>query len=68
MCYKGGANADTDSSANDHFITNNIRLALEATSLQWTEGEKELSMRTLRSLTTFVTCMKLPGLPVASDN
>ncbi len=41
---RGGANADTDSSANDRLIINSIRLALEAASLQWMEGEKELSM------------------------
>ncbi len=28
---------------NDRFIMNNIRLALEAASLQWMEGEKEPS-------------------------
>ncbi len=48
--------------------TENIRLALEAASLQWMEGEKEFFMRTHRSLTTFTTCMESPGLPVARDN
>ncbi len=63
-----GLNADTDSSSNDRIIIHNIRLNLEAASLQWMEGEKELSMRTPRSLTTFATCMELPGLLVAKDN
>ncbi len=57
------ANAVTDSSANDHLIMYNIRLSLGAASLQWVEGEKELSMRT-----TFATCMESPGLSVAKDN
>ncbi len=52
---------DTDSSANGRRIIN-IRLSLEATSLQWMEGEQELSMR------TFVTCMELPRFPVAKDD
>ncbi len=60
-----GANADTDSSENDRLITNSIRLALEAAPLQSMEGEKELSMRTPRSLTT---CMESLRLPVARDN
>ncbi len=68
---KGGeitaANADTDSSANGHLIKNNIRLALEAASLQWMEGEMELSMRTPRPLTAFAACMELPELLVARD-
>ncbi len=64
----GGANVDKDSSANDRLIINNIRLALEADSLQWMESEKELPMRTPRSSTTFATCMESPGLPVARDN
>ncbi len=54
-CYRGGANADTDSSANDHLI----RLALEAASLQWLEGEKELSMRTPRFV---VTVLSISGI------
>ncbi len=45
----GGGNADTNSSVNDRLIINSIRLALEVASLQWMEGEKELSMRTPRS-------------------
>ncbi len=65
---KGGANVDTDSSANDRLIINNIRLDLEAASLQGMESEKELSTRTPRSSTTFATCMDSPGLPVARDN
>ncbi len=46
------ANVDTDRSANDRFIIKSIRLALEAASLQWMEGEKELPMRTPRSSST----------------
>ncbi len=53
---------------NDRLIINRIRVALEAASLQWMEGEKELSMRTPMPLTTFATYMELPGLPVAKDN
>ncbi len=34
------ANAETESSANDHFIMNIIRLALEAACLQWMEIDK----------------------------
>ncbi len=33
-------------------VINSFRLALEAASLQWMEGEKELSKRTVKSLTT----------------
>ncbi len=65
---KREANAATDSSANYRLIKNSIRLALEAVSLHGMEGEKELSMTTPRSLTTFATCMELSGLPVARDN
>ncbi len=54
-----GENADTGSSA---------CLALETVSQQWMEGEKELSMRTSRSITPFATCMELPGLPVGRDS
>ncbi len=45
----------TDSSTNERLIVYSICLALEAASLQWMEGEKELSVRTPRSLTTFAT-------------
>ncbi len=38
-----GANADTDSSVNDRLIINNMRLAVEAASLKWVEGEKMLN-------------------------
>ncbi len=47
-----------------HLTINYIRLNLETASLQRMEGEKELSMRTSRSLTTFGTCMESPGLQV----
>ncbi len=47
--------AKKKSSAKDRLIINSIRFALEAASLQWMEGEKELSMRTPMSLTTFAT-------------
>ncbi len=63
-----GANADTDNSVNGYRVINRTLLTLEAASLQWMEGEKEFSMKTSRSLTTFATCMELPGLPVARDN
>ncbi len=52
---------DTDSPANEHLFIISIRLALEAASLQRMEGELELSMRTPRSLTTFLTCMAFYG-------
>ncbi len=66
QCVIKGANADTDISAYDRLIMNNIRLALKAASLQWMEGEKELSMRKPRSLTTFATCMESPvARPIA---
>ncbi len=60
-CYQGGR-------AKNRLIINSNHLTLEAASLQWMEGKKELSMRTSRSLTTFSTCMELPGLPVERDN
>ncbi len=62
-----GANTDTNSSANDRLIINSIGIALGASSLQWMESEKELSMRTTMSLKVFATCVKAPGLPVARD-
>ncbi len=43
-----GANAYSDSSANDHLIRKSIHIALEAASVS-------------RSLTTLATCMELPG-------
>ncbi len=62
------ANADRDCLVNDRLIINSIRLALEVFSLQWIEVVKELSMLTPKSLTTFATCMELPGNPVARDS
>ncbi len=59
---------DTDKSADGRPIINNVCLALEAASMQWIESKKELSMKTFKSLTTLVTCMESPGLPVAKEN
>ncbi len=63
-----GANADTDISANNRLIMNSIRLCFEDAYLQWMDGQKQLYMRKPSSLTTFGTCMELPGRPVAKDN
>ncbi len=60
--------SQTDRTANGRIIINNIRLALETHILQLMEGEKELYMKTPRSLTTSVICMELSGLPVSKDN
>ncbi len=44
---------------------NSIRLALEATSLAWMEGEKERSVEL--SLTAFASCVESSGSIVAKD-
>ncbi len=62
MCYKGGQTQTY------RLIKNNIRLALEATSSQRMEREKDFSMRMSRYLTTCATCIEWPGLPVERDN
>ncbi len=56
--------ADTDSSVKDRLIRYSKRLALDAASLQWMEGEKELSMRASKPLTKLATYIEFPGIPV----
>ncbi len=54
-----GVKADAESSVK-------LSYTLEAASLRWMEGEKELSVE--QSLTTFAACTESPGLTVAKGN
>ncbi len=61
-------NAGTNILAKGHLSINSRRLALGAASLQRKGDEKELSVRTPRSLTTFVICLESSGVAVPKDN
>ncbi len=50
---RGGENADTDNSANNHHIISSICLALEAAFLQWVEGEKEFYIKIAKVFNNF---------------
>ncbi len=64
---KSGVNAGADSPAKDRLIINGRHLALEAASLRWIDGGRELLVRTPTSLTTFAACKESQEIAVTND-